>query len=71
MMSARNNQFKVGDGNGNIMRIFKYKIKKVHVTNSENALLKSKITRGVFNTASDFGVVMGVGLGKANPNQGH
>jgi hypothetical protein len=23
------------------------------------------------NTASDFGVVMGVGFGKANPNQGH
>jgi hypothetical protein len=71
MISARNNQFKVGDGNGDIMKICKYKIKKVHVTNSENALLKSKITRGVLNTTSNFGVVMGVGLGKANRNQGH
>jgi hypothetical protein len=67
--NIRNKQFEIRDDNGNIMKIFKYKIKKIHVTNSEITLLKSKITCGVLNnTTSHFAVVMGVGLRKAiNP----
>jgi hypothetical protein len=47
-----NNQFKIGNGNGDVIQILKLKIKKFYVIYNEVILLKSKITCGVLNNIS-------------------
>jgi hypothetical protein len=69
MVSIRNNQFKTRNGNGDVIKICKYKIKKIRVIYSKVILLKSKITCDVSsNITSNFGVVVRVSSEKAiNP----